>query len=130
MKTIINKYYVKSGESKLVNDEWKFEKPQSQQKMVVKAVVEEGGKLEMRGKIIIGKKAQGAEAYLDQKVLLLGEGAVGVIASPELEIECNQVKASHAASVGPINPDQLFYLMARGITNKEAIRLIVEAFLE
>lgn len=130
MKTIINKYYVKSGESQIINDEWKFEDPGSQQKMVVKAVVEEGGKLEMRGKIIIGKKAQGTEAYLDQRVLLLGEGAVGVIAQPELEIECNQVKASHAASVGPINPDQLFYLMARGQKRDEAVKLIVEAFLE
>jgi Fe-S cluster assembly protein SufD len=129
MKTLTKKYYVKAGEERVINNEWKFERPGEEQKMIVKAVVEAGGKLEMKGKILIGKKAVGTEAYLDQRVLLLGEGATGVIAQPELEIECNQVKASHAASIGPADPDQLFYLQARGINREEAIKLIVEAFL-
>jgi len=129
MKTITNTFRVKSGETKILDDVWRFDKPGMIQKMVVKAVVEEGGKVEMKGKIIIEKDAINTEAYLDQRVMLLGKGAVGVVAQPELEIECNQVKASHAASVGPVNPDQLFYLMARGKSYNEALELLVEAFL-
>ena len=79
-------------------------------------------------KILIEKDAVGAEAFLRFKVLLLGENARAEV-DPELEILCNQVKASHAASVGQIDEEQLFYLMSRGLSKQDAVKLIVEAFL-
>ena len=48
---------------------------------------------------------------------------------PELEIEANQVKASHAASVGPVDEEQLLYLMSRGLGRAEAVDTIVRGFL-
>ena len=83
----------------------------------------------LKGKILIEKDAIGAEAFLRFKVLLLGENARAEV-DPELEISCNQVKASHAASVGQIDEEQLFYLMSRGLNKKDAVKLIVKAFLE
>ncbi len=49
-------------------------------------------------------------------------------AIPNLEIEANDVRCGHAASVGPVSDDELFYLMSRGIPEKEAERLIVFGF--
>jgi Fe-S cluster assembly protein SufD len=96
--------------------------------MVMRAVVEEGGYLEMKGKIIIGKNIKNIDVFLEQRVLLTGAGARAVVI-PELEIESNKVRAGHAASVGQIDEEQLFYLTSRGLNKQEAIKLLVEAFL-
>ena len=48
---------------------------------------------------------------------------------PGLEINADQVKCSHGATSGPISDEELFYLKARGISDKESRKLIVEGFL-
>ena len=50
-------------------------------------------------------------------------------AEPELEIEANNVKASHAASVGPIDGEQVLYLKSRGLNTSEAEQEIVNGWL-
>ena len=49
---------------------------------------------------------------------------------PSLKIDANDVKASHGATVGQIDEEHLFYLMARGLSRQEAEKLIVEGFFE
>jgi len=49
---------------------------------------------------------------------------------PELEIEANDVRCTHGATVGPLDEEQIFYLMARGIPRIEAEKMIVEGFFE
>ncbi len=49
---------------------------------------------------------------------------------PNLEIEANDVKCSHASTVGPIDDDQLYYLESRGVPPAEAERLIVLGFFD
>ena len=112
----------------MITESWLLDKPQEKKDYVLKAVVEAGGDLELRGKIIIGPQAHGADAFLRLKVLLLGENA-RAITVPELEIMTNDVKAGHAASVGRLDQEQIFYLMSRGISREEATKLLVEAFL-
>ena len=51
-------------------------------------------------------------------------------ANPILLIDEDEVTAGHAASVGRVDPSQLYYLMSRGISKEEAERLIVHGFLE
>ena len=51
-------------------------------------------------------------------------------AIPNLEIENNEVRCGHAASVGPVEEDTLFYLESRGIPRREAERLIVFGFFQ
>jgi Fe-S cluster assembly scaffold protein SufB len=105
-----------------------FDKPKQQGEVEIKAVVLAGGSLNLKGVIKIGKGIEGVEAFLRQRVLLVGPGARAV-AIPELEIESNEVKASHAASVGRIDEEQLFYLQSRGVTREEAVELVIKAFL-
>jgi Fe-S cluster assembly protein SufD len=51
-------------------------------------------------------------------------------AIPNLEIEANDVRCGHAASVGPVDEDAIFYLTSRGIPRAEAERLIVAGFFQ
>ncbi|OLS34597.1 Fe-S cluster assembly protein SufD [Bacillus sp. MRMR6] len=79
----------------------------------------------------IGKIEHGASksnAVQESRVLMLSEKARGD-ANPILLIDEDDVTAGHAASVGRVDPIQLYYLMSRGIPKKEAERLVIHGFL-
>jgi len=79
----------------------------------------------------IGKIEHGASksnAEQESRILMLSEKARGD-ANPILLIDEDDVMAGHAASVGRVDPTQLYYLMSRGITQKEAERLVIHGFL-
>lgn len=95
---------------------------------LIKAVVMPGGNLSLKGNIRIGKNASGAQAFLRHQILLVGDNSQA-ISVPELEIENNDVIASHASAIGPIDQSQLFYLMSRGFSYQSAIKLIIKSFL-
>ncbi|MBD7939402.1 MULTISPECIES: Fe-S cluster assembly protein SufD [Cytobacillus] len=79
----------------------------------------------------IGKIEHGAtkaNAEQESRVLMLSEKARGD-ANPILLIDEDDVTAGHAASVGRVDPLQLYYLMSRGISQKEAERLVIHGFL-
>lgn len=78
------------------------------------------------GRIIKG--ATRANAVQESRILMLSEKARGD-ANPILLIDEDDVTAGHAASVGRVDPLQLFYLMSRGISQAEAERLIIHGFL-
>ncbi|WP_301402195.1 Fe-S cluster assembly protein SufD [Staphylococcus haemolyticus] len=68
-------------------------------------------------------------ANQESRVLMLSENARGD-ANPILLIDEDDVEAGHAASVGRVDPEQLYYLMSRGISQKEAERLVIHCFLD
>lgn len=82
-----------------------------------------------RGLIRVNPNAQRSDAYQVNRNLLLSQHS-HADSIPELEIEANDVRCTHGATVGPIDEDQVFYLMARGIERPEAERLIVEGFFD
>ena len=67
-------------------------------------------------------------ANQESRVLMLSENARGD-ANPILLIDEDDVEAGHAASVGRVDPEQLYYLMSRGISRREAERLVIHGFL-
>ncbi|PTL38901.1 Fe-S cluster assembly protein SufD [Alkalicoccus saliphilus] len=77
----------------------------------------------------IEKGATKANGEQTERVLMLSEKARGD-ANPILLIDEDDVTAGHAASVGKIDPLQMFYLMSRGLSQTEAERLIIHGFLE
>jgi Fe-S cluster assembly protein SufD len=77
----------------------------------------------------IEKGARKSDGQQSSKVLMLHPKARGD-ANPILLIDENDVKAGHAASVGRIDPVQLYYLMSRGIPREEAEKLIIYGFLD
>jgi len=79
------------------------------------------------GGIVIRAGADGSEAALSNKNLLLSENAE-IDTQPVLEIHADEVKAAHGATVGQLDPTALFYLRSRGIPEAEARRLLTAAF--
>jgi Fe-S cluster assembly protein SufD len=73
--------------------------------------------------------AHGADAFQTNRNLVLSEGA-HADSVPNLDIEENDVRCSHASTVGPIDEDQLYYLESRGIEPEVAERLIVLGFFK
>ncbi|HEY9871064.1 MAG TPA: Fe-S cluster assembly protein SufD [Candidatus Obscuribacterales bacterium] len=80
-----------------------------------------------QGNIKVDKVAQKTDAYQQNKNLLLGSEA-RADSIPRLEILADDVKCSHGATVGPVDKDQIFYLMSRGLTHAQAEELIVLGF--
>ena len=81
------------------------------------------------GWVYVRPGAQKTDAMQTSRNIVLSEHAKAD-AIPNLEIEANDVKCGHAASVGPVEDDTLFYLESRGIPHEEAERLIVTGFFQ
>jgi Fe-S cluster assembly protein SufD len=79
------------------------------------------------GGIVIHPGADGSDAALSNKNLLLSEGAE-IDAQPVLEIHADEVKAAHGATVGQLDPTAMFYLRSRGLPEADARRLLTAAF--
>jgi len=79
------------------------------------------------GGITIRAGADGSDASLSNKNLLLSEGAE-IDSQPVLEIHADEVKAAHGAAVGQLDPTALFYLRSRGLPEADARRLLTAAF--
>lgn len=91
-------------------------------------VVKDEGTAILNGIGRIEYDAVGANSQQENRILMLSEKARGD-ANPILLIEEGDVYAGHAASVGRVDPMQLYYLMSRGIPREEAERLIIHGFL-
>lgn len=81
------------------------------------------------GLIRIRKHAEKSDAYQANRNLLLSDGATAD-SVPMLEIETNDVRCTHGVAVGPIDEEQAFYLMSRGVPPAEAEHLITEGFFD
>ncbi len=79
------------------------------------------------GWVHVRPNAQKTNAMQTSRNIILSESAFAR-SIPNLEIEANDVRCGHAASVGPVDEEQLFYLMSRGIPREEAEKLIVFGF--
>lgn len=97
--------------------------------MITRAVMKDNATAIINGITKIEKGATKSNGQQTEKVLMLSPKARGD-ANPILLIDEDDVKAGHAASVGQVNPEQVHYLMSRGITRQEAERLIIYGFLE
>jgi Fe-S cluster assembly protein SufD len=81
------------------------------------------------GLIHIVPNAQESHTYLQTHQMLLSQKAKGD-AIPSLIVETDNVSASHGGTVGELDEDQIFYMMARGIPRSEAVRVLVEGYFE
>ncbi len=82
-----------------------------------------------RGMIRVEKDAQKTNAYQENRNLLLSKKA-HADSIPGLEILANDVRCTHGATLGQVDREQLFYLMARGLSRGEAERMIVRGFFQ
>lgn len=100
----------------------------SDSQMITRAVMREQATAIINGITKIEKGATKANGEQTEKVLMLSPKARGD-ANPILLIDEDDVTAGHAASVGQVNPEQIYYLMSRGISREQAERLVIYGFL-
>jgi len=103
--------------------------PRTTSDLLFKGAVQDTAKSVYTGLIKIHKDAKGSAAFQTNRNLTLSHGAWAE-SVPNLDIETNEVKCSHASTVGPVDEDQLFYLESRGIHPDVAQRLVVLGFFD
>ena len=96
---------------------------------MVKGVLTGTARGVFQGKILVRPDAQKTDGFQMNRALLMSRDAE-VNSKPELEIYADDVKCSHGATVGELEDDELFYLMARGIPRGRARALLVEAYVQ
>ncbi len=102
--------------------------PHCASREVYKGVLDDRAHGVFQGKIIVQRDAQRSDGHQLNRALLLSKQAE-VNSKPELEIYADDVACSHGATTGDLDPDQLFYLRARGIDRAAAAALLVEGFM-
>ena len=101
--------------------------PHATSDLLYKGALKEKSRSEYSGLIKVEKGAQGTDAYQANRNLSLSEEAIAR-SIPQLEIEANEVRCTHGATVAPVEEEHLFYLMSRGIDRVTAQKLVVFGF--
>jgi Fe-S cluster assembly protein SufD len=102
--------------------------PNCSSREIFRAVVDDRGHSVFQGRIIVRPKAQKTDAKMMTRALLLSDDAEADN-KPELEIFADDVTCGHGATTGALDESLLFYLRARGLSEKEAQALLIQAFV-
>jgi Fe-S cluster assembly protein SufD len=103
--------------------------PDTTSDFAFKGALRDDSRAVWRGMIRVEEDAQKTNAYQENRNLLLSKTA-HADSIPGLEILANDVRCTHGATLGQVDREQLFYLMARGLTRQEAERMIVRGFFQ
>lgn len=103
--------------------------PNTSSNILIKGVLDDKSMSSYLGKIIIQKRAQQTSSFLKDDVLVVGDSTKNR-SDPILEIEADDVQASHGSTTGRLNKDQLYYLQSRGLPKKMAAQTIIDAYFE
>jgi Fe-S cluster assembly protein SufD len=122
-------YYLNGSEHIDYDTTQEHAAPNTTSDLAFKGVLDDRARAVWRGVIRVDKGAQKTDAYQENRNLLLSTDAQAT-PIPGLEIEANDVRCTHGATVGQVDSAQLFYLMSRGLDRKAAQRMIVRGFFE
>ncbi|MDE2328912.1 MAG: Fe-S cluster assembly protein SufD [Rhodospirillales bacterium] len=103
--------------------------PDCASRQTVKSVLAGAARGVFQGRIEVDRIAQKTDGYQMNQALLLSDEAE-IDSKPELEIFADDVKCSHGATIGALDPEQLFYLRSRGVPAAEAKSILIRAFLD
>lgn len=103
-------------------------KPNCHSNEMYKGVMDENSTGVFNGRILVSKDSQKIEAYQSNGNVLLSDSAA-INTKPELEIYADDVKCSHGTTTGQLDEEAIYYLRARGISEKSAKALMVTAFI-
>jgi Fe-S cluster assembly protein SufD len=102
-------------------------KPNCNSNELYKGIIEDKSAATFNGKIFVRKDAQKTNAFQSNKnILLSDDGSINT--KPQLEIYADDVKCSHGTSTGKLDPDKIFYLRARGLSETSAKKILMHAF--
>jgi len=102
--------------------------PHCTSRELYKGVLDDASSGVFNGRIIVRADAQKTDSRQTNKNLLLSDDAL-VTTNPQLEINADDVKCAHGATIGQLDPEALFYLRSRGIAREDARRILTEGFM-
>jgi Fe-S cluster assembly protein SufD len=127
-ETHLNGLYILNGTQHLDNHTLvDHQVPHCQSNQLYKGILDDKSTGVFNGKIFVRKDAQKTNAYQSSKNILLSDNAT-INTKPQLEIYADDVKCSHGSSTGQIDPDAMFYLRSRGLSEDSSRRLLMHAF--
>lgn len=103
--------------------------PHTRSTIHTRSISKDGGKTTYRGLLKISPKAYGAKASVNCDALMLDDFSESHT-YPVMDIANDDVEIAHEAKVGKISDEAIFYLMSRGLTEEEAIELVVRGFVD
>lgn len=126
----LNGLYVLSDENKTHNQVFlNHNEPNCLSSQLYKGILDDKAQAEFSGKIKVAPNAIQTDAKQLNRNLLISPQAK-VDARPQLEIQADDVKCSHGATIGQLEEDQIFYLLSRGINFQQAKRILTYGFAE
>jgi len=108
-----------------LNEIYEFQKKDSYGRFHIKAINSQQSTVNCIGNILIDSGAQKCNTYLDMQGFILGNLARSSMV-PSLQIEANDVKAGHAATITQMNEEQLFYMQSRGLSKQQSTKLFLD----
>ncbi|MEY3425976.1 MAG: Fe-S cluster assembly protein SufD, partial [Bacteroidota bacterium] len=102
--------------------------PNCESHELYKGVMDDSSTAVFNGKVFVRKDSQKINAFQSNANVLLSDSAT-INSKPELEIYADDVKCSHGSTTGQLDDEAIFYLRARGISEKSARHLMVSAFI-
>jgi Fe-S cluster assembly protein SufB len=103
--------------------------PETSSTIVSKSVSKDGGITTYRGLVHVDEGATNAKSFVRCDALLLDEMSTSNT-KPYMEVEERDAQIGHEATVSKVGDDQLFYLMSRGLSEQQAMSMIVNGFIE
>ena len=103
--------------------------PETTSTIISKSIAKDGGRSDYRGKVHIAEGAKHAKSFVRCDALLLDDHSISGT-KPYMEVEERDAQVGHEATVSKVGDEQLFYLMSRGLTEEQAMGMIVNGFIE
>lgn len=103
--------------------------PETSSTIISKSIVRNGGQVNYRGTVRMGTMAINSRSHVECDTLIL-DNISRSDTIPTNEVKNNESYIEHEATVSKINEEQLFYLMSRGISEKDAVQMIIMGFIE
>jgi Fe-S cluster assembly protein SufB len=103
--------------------------PETTSTIISKSISKDGGNSTYRGLVHVDPGAKGAKSFVRCDALILDEDSVSET-KPYMEVEERDAQIGHEATVSKVGSDQLFYLMSRGLSEQQAMSMIVNGFIE
>lgn len=103
--------------------------PETTSKIVSKAISSDGGRTSYRSLVDIGEDARGCTSDVQADALILDEDSISDTC-PDMEIGSRDAVVDHQATVSKVDDEQVFYLMSRGLSEEQAMGMIINGFIE
>ena len=103
--------------------------PETTSKIVSKSISSDGGRTSYRGLVHVAEDAYGCKSHVECDALILDEDSISDT-YPYMEIGSKDARIGHEATVSKVADEQLFYLMSRGLSEEQAMGMIVNGFIE